>query len=285
MIIVTCAMLVVSELYIYPVKSLGGIPINHGELTDRGFRHDRRWMLVDENNRFLTQREHPRMAMLQTVLTEDGIHVLHKTQTASNIIIPFSYSPDKRIVVNIWDDVCEAVTVDDKLDEWFSDALSISCKLVHMPDNTMRKVDERYAVSKNEVTSFSDAYPLLMISKESLNDLNNRLPEPLPVNRFRPNIVMEGGLPYEEDRMQHFRINEINFYGVKLCARCSIPTIDQETGKKNKEPTKTLADYRRKGQNVYFGQNVLYRNTGYIKPGDEITILQSKASPVFDSAG
>lgn len=274
---------VISELYIYPVKSLGGIKIDTAELTDRGFKYDRRWMLVDSENRFLTQREFPQMALLQTAVTRQGIYVYHKNNPSENILVPFSYSSNNKIVVNVWEDFCEATVVSDELNEWFSAALSLPCKLVHMPDDSLRKVDERYAVSKNEVTSFSDAYPILMISQGSLNDLNNRLPDQLPVNRFRPNIVIENCEPYEEDSMKHFRINEIDFYGVKLCARCTIPTINQDTAEKSKEPTKTLAAYRGRENNVYFGQNVLYHGTGVIKVGDTINVLRRNDAPVFES--
>ena len=275
-------MITVSGLYIYPVKSLGGIKIDAAELTDRGFKHDRRWMLVDNDNRFLTQREHSQMALIGTSITEDGIYVFQKSSPSQHVLIPFSYSSGKKIIVNIWDDLCDAVAVSDELNEWFSDALSISCKLVHMPDDSLRKVDERFAVTKNEVTSFSDAYPILIISQESLNDLNSRLPHELPMNRFRPNIVVEGCEPYEEDTMQHFSINGIDFYGVKLCARCVMPTINQDTAEKSKEPTRTLYNYRRREHNVYFGQNVLYHNTGVIKVGDTLDILQKSETPVFE---
>ena len=277
-------MITVSGLYIYPVKSLGGIKIDAAELTDRGFKHDRRWMLVDNDNRFLTQREHSQMALIGTSITEDGIYVFQKSSPSHHVLIPFSYSSGKKIVVNIWDDLCDAVAVSDELNEWFSDALSISCKLVHMPDDSLRKVDERFAVTKNEVTSFSDAYPILIISQESLNDLNSRLPHELPMNRFRPNIVVEGCEPYEEDTMQNFRINGIDFYGVKLCARCVMPTINQDTAEKSKEPTRTLYSYRRREHNVYFGQNVLYHNAGVIKVGDTLDILQKSETPVFEWA-
>src|SRR5438128_2169851 len=165
----------ISELYIYPVKSLGGIKTDIAALTDRGLKHDRRWMLVDKENRFLTQREYPQMALLQTSITENGIDVYRKNAPAEHALIPFSYSSDNKIVVNVWDDFCEAIIISDALNEWFSDALSISCQLVHMPDDTLRKVDPRYAVNKEEVTSFADAYPMLMISQSSLNDLNSRL--------------------------------------------------------------------------------------------------------------
>jgi len=143
-------------------------------------------------------------------------------------------------------------------------------------------VDERYALHNDDITSFSDAYPVLVIAKESLQDLNNRLGEPLPMNRFRPNIVIEGCEPYEEDLMQQIQINGIDFYGVKLCARCMITTIDQDSTAKNKEPLKTLFTYRKRDNNVYFGQNLLYEGRGIIRTGDDLKIIKRKENPVFE---
>jgi uncharacterized protein len=262
---------------------LGGIAVDSATLSDRGFQYDRRWMLVDDNNEFLTQREYPQMALLQTAITKEGILVSHKNNGAENIRIPFTPSTNKIIIVKIWDDSCEATPVSDEIDRWFTRMLETKCKLVYMGDDSLRKVDQRYAINKEKVTNFSDAYPLLIIGEESLKDLNSRLQLPLPMNRFRPNIVVAGTEPYEEDMMEEFIINGVRFYGVKLCARCAIPTIDQDTAGKSKEPTKTLASYRTSGYNVYFGQNLLYEGAGTINRGDEIEIIKRKAKPVFNS--
>jgi hypothetical protein len=156
-------------------------------------------------------------------------------------------------------------------DDWFSDQLGMPCRLVYMPDTTRRQVDGRYANNK-EITSFSDAFPLLIIGQASLDELNSRLPVALPMNRFRPNIVFTGGTPYQEDAMKQFEIAGISFYGVKPCSRCVITTIDQQTAGKAKEPLKTLHTYRQRNNNVYFGQNLLFRGAGTVKVGDTITI-------------
>jgi len=157
----------------------------------------------------------------------------------------------------------------------------MQCQLVYMRDEEKRKVDERYA-HDNEITSFSDGYPLLIIGQASLNDLNNRLHEPVPMNRFRPNIVFTGGQPFDEDRMQHIRINAIDLYGVELCARCVVTTIDQTTGTKAKEPLKTLAGYRVSNNKIYFGQNIIFKQTGLISKGDAIEMIASKPPVVFN---
>jgi len=265
-------MLKVSELFIYPVKSLSGIPVSSAVVTERGFEYDRRWMLIDENNRFITQREFSSLALLQTQITDKGLVVEHK-QNHSSLIIPFQPQTNSFINVHVWSDSCKAQPVSDLADKWFSDILSFSCRLVFMPDETRRRVDTRYAHNK-EITSLSDGFPFLLIGQSSMNDLNNRLKEKLSVIRFRPNIVFTGGEPYEEDRMEHFVVNNIHFYGVKLCARCTIPTVDPETAERGKEPSKTLATYRMQRNKIYFGQNLLHTGEGVISVGDKIEIVK-----------
>ncbi len=262
-------MLQISGLYIYPIKSLPGIAVSEAMVTAKGFEHDRRWMLVDENNLFISQREAPQMTQLLVTIEYDGLHIKHKLK-GNSITIPFDPpSPDQRRTVTIWDDTCEARYVSREADEWFTAMLEINCQLVYMPDDSMRIVDQRYA-SDDMVTSFADAYPFMMIGQASLDDLNSRLAESLPMDRFRPNIVFTGGGPFEEDLLADFTIRNIHFYGVKLCARCVITTIDQDSGAKGKEPLKTLASYRAKNNKIYFGQNLVHIGDGVIAVGDQI---------------
>ena len=265
-------MLIVSQLYVYPIKSLGGIGLKSAHLTDRGFEHDRRWMLVDYNNRFITQREVAEMALLQVSLGSGGLTVTHKL-SGDSIRIPFTAATNKKIQADIWDDSCELQLVDDDADDWFSKMLQVECRLVFMPDASKREVDPNYAGNR-ELTSLSDGFPLLMIGQASLDDLNSRMETPLPIDRFRPNIVFTGGYPYQEDDMARFEINGINLFGVKPCARCPIPTIDQSNAAKSNEPLRTLATYRMRNNKVYFGQNVLFDGEGTLSVGQEIKILQ-----------
>lgn len=265
-------MLQVSQLFIYPIKSLGGIAKQVVEITSTGFKHDRRWMLVDENNMFLTQRAQPQMALLQVGENADGIFVFHKQHPLQSISIPFTTEYSKRSSVTVWDDVCEALEADEEINSWFSDMLQVNCKLVYMPDSTKRLVDKKYA-GNNEITSFSDGYPILMIGQATLDNLNQMLNEPVPMNRFRPNIVFTGGHAHIEDEMAAFTIEELNFLGVKPCARCVMTTIDQQTATGGKEPLKTLSSFRMKNNKIYFGQNVLQQQNGFIKIGDEIKIV------------
>ncbi|MDN5284963.1 MAG: hypothetical protein JWR38_1237 [Mucilaginibacter sp.] len=271
-------MLTISELYIYPIKSLGGISLTRAEVTDRGFKYDRRWMLVDEQNRFLTQREYPQMALLKVLVKNDGLLVTHYSQ--GSIIVPFEQSGKTKHEVVIWDDTCTGVFVSNELDTWFSDALDIKCRLIYMPENTRRQVDQQYA-PKGMITSFADAYPFLLIGQASLDDLNSRLAESLPMNRFRPNVVFTGGEPFEEDLMNHLHIAGINFYGAKLCARCVLTTIDQQTAIKAKEPLKTLATYRLRDKKILFGQNLIHKGIGVLSVGDTIDVLSMHTEDRF----
>jgi len=272
-------MLQVSHLFIYPVKSLGGISKAAVQLCPTGFEFDRRWMLVDNDNMFISQRTHPQMVLLHTAQTEEGFVVSKYNDAALSILIPFTGTATKKIKVTVWDDVCEAVEVSSLHNEWFSDMLNVSCKLVYMPDDTLRLVDKKYA-SQNEITSFSDGYPLLMIGEASLENLNNKLKIPLPMSRFRPNIVFSGGHPHIEDEMEQFTINGVDFSGVKPCSRCIMTTINHKNAEKGKEPLQTLSAYRMKNNKIYFGQNVLHRQNGTITAGDILTITR-QGQPLF----
>jgi uncharacterized protein len=268
-------MLTVSELYIYPIKSLGGIALNKASLIERGFEYDRRWMLVDANNQFLTQREVNAMAFLKVQLTEQGLLITNISKPGEELAVPFEPTVEGTEMVDVWSSRCRAQRVSDEADAWFSKQLGFAAKLFYMPDATHRYVDGRYAHNK-EITSFTDGYPLLLIGQASLDDLNSRLETPLPMNRFRPNIVFTGGTPFQEDYLKYFEINGITFFGVKPCARCVMTTINQQTAEKAKEPLKTLSTYRLKNKKILFGQNLLHQATGIISIGDTITIHEQK---------
>lgn len=273
-----CDMLTVSQLFIYPIKSLGGIALNTAQLTDRGLQHDRRWMLIDDNNRFLSQREHAQMALFKLEVLADALKVTY-TIDGSSINIPFTPLKQDLLDVVIWDDTCTGQLVSDAVDAWFTVKLGIPTRLVYMPDETHRAADPRY--TQGTIASFADAYPALLIGQASLDDLNSRLAEKLPMNRFRPNIVFTGGEAYSEDLMNHITINGVDMYGVKLCARCVMTTINQETMAKSKEPLKTLAGYRRKGAKILFGQNLTFNSNGIISVGDELAIHSTHTEERF----
>lgn len=268
-------MLQVSRLFIYPVKSLVGIEVASARVTDRGLEYDRRWMLVDDNNRFLSQREFGQMALLKTAITDAGVAIRHAIHPDKQLLIPFVPQTTQTGLFTIWDDTVAGQYVGPQYDKWFSEMLGTPCRLVYMPDSTQREVDKKYSLG-NEITSFSDAYPFLIVGEATLKNLNSKLDEQVPMNRFRPNIVFNGGDAHLEDVMAHFTISGIHFYGVKLCARCNVVTIDQDTALQGKEPTRTLATYRAINNKIYFGQNLLHRGEGTIRVGDAIQLIETK---------
>lgn len=267
-------MATISGLFIYPIKSLGGIEMESAQLTDRGFQYDRRWMLIDYSGRFLTQREHPVMALLQVKLESHVLRVFHKKDPGAYIQIPLEQQDGEQVSVTVWEDTMPAHLAGPNFDTWFSQQLKMPCRLVYMPDFCRREVDPDYAHNK-EITSFSDAYPLLLIGQASLDDLNTRLAVPVPMNRFRPNMVVEGWEPYEEDTIRKFSIGDVAFEAVKPCARCVLTTINQDTAEKGKDPLKTLASYRSRNNKVLFGQNLLYNGKGYLQKGMEVHFLRA----------
>lgn len=264
-------MLQVSELFIYPIKSLGGIALNTAEVTDRGLKYDRRWMLIDDNNRFISQREFAKMALLCVSIESDGLRVTY-TPDQLSILIPFKPQTNNTVQVTVWDDTCEGTLVNPEIDAWFTQVLGMGARLIYMTEDSLRAVDPRYA-RQQEVTSFADGYPFLLIGQASLDELNTRLQNHIKMDRFRPNIVFTGGEPYAEDVMPHININGIDFFGVKRCARCVMITIDQQSAAKNVEPMKILAGYRAQKNKIFFGQNLLHSGRGSISVGDTLNVL------------
>lgn len=265
-----------SQIWVYPVKSLGGIALQEAVAEPRGFRHDRRWMLVDERGRFVTQREMPQMAMLGTSIQPPFLRVFWKN--APDILVEIPLDPGNDLLpqkmVEVWSDRCKALEMPTEVNQWFSDNLKQRLRLVFMPDATKRRTDGRYAPAGQHV-SFADGFPYLIIGQASLDELNRRLADNLPMNRFRPNLVFTGGEPFEEDGWTDFSIGGANeFRRVKPCARCVVTTIDQQTGQRSAEPLKTLATFRKSGNRILFGQNVIPVRTAAlpVRVGDQIVL-------------
>ena len=278
-------MLQLSEIWIYPVKSLAGISLQKAKVTERGLENDRRWLLVDENGHFLTQRQYPQLALFQTAIDAANLTITHRKNNSETLKIsltPTNYH--KKVSVKVWDDtIDDALEVSNEANEWFSKALEMSVRLVYMPENSRREVDKNYAISGDEITSFSDAYPFLVIGQSSLDDLNNRLKERVKMNRFRPNLVFKGGEAYEEENWYEVQIGKATFWGVKPCSRCIMTTIDQESGEKTgKDPLLTLSTYRKAGKRVLFGQNLLVTVLESIQIGDAINVISTKKLPQFE---
>ena len=259
-----------SAINIYPIKSLGGISLQSSLIEERGLGFDRRWMLVDDAKRFITQRSNPQMALFNVKLENELLIINHKQNKLSPLTIRLQPYEEELINVQVWKDSVIALKYGGDVNDWFSKALGIKCKLVYMPDTTKRKVDPKYA--NNKIVSFADGYQFLIIGEESLNDLNNKLKMPLSMNRFRPNLVFSGGEAFDEDRWKQFKIGKMGFRAVKPCSRCVITTINQDTGIKSKEPLTTLSTYRGKNGKVLFGMNMVAEGTGKINVSDEIKI-------------
>ncbi|MEP7264154.1 MAG: MOSC N-terminal beta barrel domain-containing protein [Bacteroidota bacterium] len=264
-----------SQINIYPVKSLGGFSVASAFAGDRGLQYDRRWMITDENHVFITQREIPLMALIGTSLHDDGIYLYRKQQPEERFLIPFEVKEGEKIMSGIWKDNCESLHFSQEADEWLSDMMKAKCKLMYMPDSSVRPVEANFLVN-NEQVSFADGFPYLIIGESSLQDLNNRLDEKIPMNRFRPNFVFNGGAPYIEDSWNNMQIGNVLFRATRPCLRCMITTIDQETATVNKEPLKTLATYRNVGNNIKFGMNVMAVTHGRIQTGDTIYMQEAK---------
>lgn len=266
-------MLQLSQIWIYPIKSLAGISLLHSQITSRGLEFDRRWMLVDDEGVFVTQRNFPEMALFKTAIENDFLLVAHPN-VASVIKISLSKTTeDPTITTMVWEDQVEAVEEDHSISQWFSAILGFSVRLVYMPDESLRKVDSKYAVGPNDITSLSDGYPFLIIGQSSLDDLNSKLKEKVSIKRFRPNFVFTGGQPYQEESWKVFAIGSQHFRGVKPCGRCVMISVDPEKGiVSGKEPLATLAKYKMVGNNVIFGQNLIAISNGSVSVGEEVVV-------------
>jgi len=265
-----------SRLYIYPVKSLKGIALDEALVERRGLQYDRRWMLVDETDTFITQRDHPRMAIISLALDKDGLRA--SAEGMEDLLIPYTPQEPELRTVTVWKSVCQAQTVAAHIDEWLSRFLQTPCRLVYMPDETRREVNPLFAINQ-DIVSFADGYPFMLIGEASLDELNGRLSNaPVPVNRFRPNFVLKGTNAFAEDEWKEIQIGDTLFYLVKPCERCQITTIDQERGvRTGPEPLRQLSTYRTLDQKVLFGQYLIAQTLGKtLRVGDKVRIVARK---------
>ena len=258
-----------SGLYVYPIKSCAGIPLDGAGLNATGLANDRRWMLVDGTGEFMSQRAHPRMALVSTQLSNE--HLTASAPGMPDLRVPLRQEDGDRIDVEVWGDAHKGALVGGEADRLFSEFLRFPCRLVRKPEDDPRQVDSIYAESGDQ-TSFADGFAFLLISEASLNDLNDRLDAPLPMNRFRPNFVVRGCDAYAEDEWGTIRIGGVPFRVAEACPRCAVTTVDQETGERGKEPLRTLATYRKSGGEVYFGRNLIHDALGTVRVGDAVEI-------------
>ena len=284
--------MILQSIYIYPIKSLGGVSVSEAVVEARGLRHDRRYMLVTPTGQFITQRTHHQMALIKVAMDEsiNELRVWHRHNPADVLtlfLVP-QQATEPVLPVNIWDsEGVSAQPVGNEADTWFSRMLDTDCRLVYMPDSTQRTITSshvRPTTVTDDVVSFADGFPMLIVTESSLNELNRRIDAPdgvaMSMARFRPNMVVEGLCwPHDEDTWGTFRLGEATLHGVKPCSRCVLTTIDPATAETGKEPLRTLARYRATRHKIIFGENVMVHPNSVgqtIRAGDAVRVIERK---------
>ncbi|KAK1556822.1 hypothetical protein Q3G72_012953 [Acer saccharum] len=292
----------VGSIFIYPIKSCRGISVSQAPLTPTGFRWDRQWIVVNHKGRAYTQRNESKLALVQVELPNESFsegweptkssYMAIRAPGMDMLKISLSRPRDVTDGVSVWEWSGSALDEGAEAANWFTNYIGKTSRLVRFDAASQtRPVDPAYA--RGHKVMFSDQYPFMLLSQESLDALNKLLKEPVPINRFRPNILVEGCEPFSEDLWTEVRISKFTFQGVKLCSRCKIPTINQDTGIAGSEPTKTLMEFRsdkvllpnRKQQGkVYFGQNLVCKDNltegkgNIVKVGDPVVVLRKISS-------
>lgn len=262
----------IHSLYIYPVKSLAGVQVESFDMDDFGPAGDRRWMIVDEERRFVTQRNYPQLARLQARFSGgrvevdipgEGVFVLQSTE--------------ETLPVLVWRDWVKARVGAGEANDALSRFCGESFRFVFMPEETFRRVDEN-RVGEYRRVGFADGFPFLITNLASLEELNSRLEQAVEMRRFRPNIVLEGAEPWAEDEWRELQIGARQFRLVKPCSRCIMTTVDPDRGVKDPsaQPLRTLTGYRRTDEGVIFGMNAIHDQPGHIRVGDPVRIVKTE---------
>ncbi len=262
----------VSGVFIYPVKGAAGIPLDAAELDELGFRHDRRWMFVDEAGTFISQRTRPRLALIRPALSGDALVLRAPGRT--DLRLPLGDPPLGQLEARVWEADVPAAAAGAEADAWISDFLGEPARIVRLAREADRHVDPKYARRTTDRVAFVDGYPCLLISQGSLDGLNRRLAQPVPMNRFRPNLVIAGTEPHAEDGWRRIRVGEAILHLVKPCGRCTVTTVDQASGQPGEEPLRTLSTYRKVGSKVNFGQNCIHEAPARVAVGDVVEVLE-----------
>lgn len=264
-------MITLSSLIYYPIKACRGHEVESWNVGRMGLERDRRMMIVTPDGEFLTQRQISKLALINPALNDDVLTLSAPNMDSLQVAIRTS---GHSWPVNIWKSKgVQAVDQGEEAVEWLSEFLNTSVRLVHIADGYKRLVNQEYAVNADDHTGFADGYPILIISEESLQDLNSRLETPVPMNRFRPSIVIKGCEPYAEDTWNRIQVGDVKLAIVKPCARCEVTTIDKETLERKKEPLKTLGKYRKHALGAIFGQNVIPLSEGRLQLGMDVEVL------------
>ena len=264
----------ISALNVYPVKGLKGIALTEARCTDRGIEHDRRWMVVDRERQFVSQREHPKMA---TVWTEiDGDALVLSAPDRDEVRLELRPKGRGSLRVQVWRSTCDAVCVSQEADQWLSEYLGFDCALVYMPEESKRFSNPEFGGEAKRV-AFADGYAYLVTNEGSLADLNAKLlakeHAAVPMNRFRPNIVVKGAMPWAEDGWRVLEMGTAMLRAAKPCGRCQVTTTDQATGEvRGPEPLATLASFRDSPFGIRFGMNLVTVREGTIRVGDAVEL-------------
>ncbi len=264
----------VTALHCYPIKGLRGHAVPAVDVERCGFAGDRRWMLVDAQDRFLTQRQYPVMARVAVSADADGLVLQAEGVAPIRVARPGGDAVIRPVTV--WRDTVPAAFADAAAGDWLQQVLGIECRLVHMHDPQARSIDPAYS-QPGDYTTFSDGFPVLLASEGSLDDLNWRLASPVPMQRFRPNLVVGGASAWAEDRWRRIRIGAVVFRLAKPCSRCLVTSIDQQSGERPepREPLRTLGTFRRDRGGAMFGQNLIPDTLGRIAVGDTVSIEEA----------
>lgn len=258
----------VTQLYIYPVKSFAGIELEKSDVDGMGLKFDRRWMVVSPEGKFITQRTVPKMSLINTDINNGQLVLTIAGKTPH--IVPLISDESEKMDVSIWKDNIRVTKIGNDTDKWISEVLGIDCHLVFIEEEVIRQCDLAFS-EEGEKTGFADGFPILIVSEESLKDLNKRLKSPVDMRRFRPNIVISGVEAFAEDNLSDFLINNINMKAVKKCSRCPMPMVDPDVGERtSQEPIATLSTYRKWENKIFFGMNVIHKSEGIISVGDSL---------------
>lgn len=271
----------VAGLFHYPVKSLRGIAVETLHLGTRGPLHDREWMLVDPNGRFLSQRSTPLMATLTAGLTSDTLRL--SDDSGATLGVPRE-NGGTSLDVTVWRDTVSSIDCGDAAAAWLEARLHQPCRLVRMTGSTSRPLDPKFSPRPDAQTGFADGYPVLLTNSSSLDALNRELPHALGMERFRPNVVITGAPEWAEDEWRVVQTGAVTFDLVKPCARCAVITTDQRSGEKpdGATPLTVLAASRTLPPfGAIFGQNAVHRGDGTLRLGDPLTVLEKQPRPAF----
>ena len=258
-------------LTIYPVKGCRRVELEGSHVERRGLRYDRRWMVVDSTWLFMSQRSNSRLAKLRAVVVNDRMRL--SGPDIEPIDLPYGNADGPLADVTVWKNVVTARVAPSKVNNWISEFLDQECSLVFMAEDSIRPVDPNFVAKPDDSVSFADGYPVLLATEASLADLNSRLSSPIPMTRFRPNLVIAGTEPFEEDRWKTVHIGEVRFRVAKACGRCLVTTLDPESGQSTgNEPLKTLGEFRQFDGKANFATNLIPLNPGNISVGEDLVV-------------